>query len=48
MTDAVAVKSAFMSVFKQERRIDVLVTNAGVVVQQEDRHDTSSGDRAYV
>ena len=31
VTDAVAVKSAFMSVFKQERRIDVLVNNAGVV-----------------
>ena len=31
VTDAVAVKSAFMSVFKQERRIDVLVNNAGVL-----------------
>lgn len=31
VTDAVAVKDAFMSVFKQEKRIDVLVNNAGVV-----------------
>lgn len=31
VTDAVAVKSAFISVFKQEGRIDVLVNNAGVV-----------------
>lgn len=31
VTDAAAVKSAFMSVFKQEGRIDVLVNNAGVV-----------------
>ena len=31
VTDAVAVKLAFMSVFKQERRIDVLVNNAGVL-----------------
>ena len=29
--DAAAVKFAFMSIFKQEGRIDVLVTNAGVV-----------------
>ena len=45
VTDAVAVKSAFMSVFKQERRIG---EQCGCCVQQEDRHDTSSGDRAYV
>lgn len=31
VTDATAVKSAFMSVFKQEGHIDVLVNNAGVV-----------------
>lgn len=31
VTDAIAVKSAFMSIFKQEGRIDVLVNNAGVV-----------------
>lgn len=31
VTDAVAVKTAFMSVFKAEGRIDVLVNNAGVV-----------------
>lgn len=31
VTDAIAVKSAFMSVFKQEGHIDVLVNNAGVV-----------------
>ena len=31
VTDATAVKSAFMSVFKQEGRIDVLINNAGVV-----------------
>lgn len=31
VTDAVAVKAAFMSVFKAEGRIDVLVNNAGVV-----------------
>lgn len=31
VTDTVAVKSAFMSVFKQEGRIDTLVNNAGVV-----------------
>lgn len=31
VTDAMAVKSAFMLVFKQEGRIDVLVNNAGVV-----------------
>ena len=31
VTDATAVKSAFMSVFKQEGRIDALVNNAGVV-----------------
>ena len=29
--DAAAVKFAFMSIFKQEGRIDVLVNNAGVV-----------------
>ena len=31
VTDAVAVKTAFMSTFKSEGRIDVLVNNAGVV-----------------
>lgn len=31
VTDAVAVKAAFMSVFKREGRIDALVNNAGVV-----------------
>ena len=31
VTDATAVKSAFMSVFKQEGRIDTLVNNAGVI-----------------
>ncbi len=31
VTDAVAVKTAFMSTFKAEGRIDVLVNNAGVV-----------------
>jgi len=31
VTDAVAAKSAFMSVFRQEGRIDALVNNAGVV-----------------
>lgn len=31
VTDAAAVKTAFMSVFKAEGRIDVLVNNAGVV-----------------
>lgn len=31
VTDATAVKSAFMSVFKQEGRIDALINNAGVV-----------------
>lgn len=31
VTDATTVKSAFMSVFKQEGRIDVLINNAGVV-----------------
>lgn len=31
VTDAMAVKSAFMSVFKQEGQIDALVNNAGVV-----------------
>ena len=31
VTDAAAVKLAFMSVFKQEGHIDVLVNNAGVV-----------------
>ena len=31
VTDASAVKAAFMSVFKIEGRIDVLVNNAGVV-----------------
>lgn len=31
VTDSVSVKGAFMSVFKQEGKIDVLVNNAGVV-----------------
>ncbi len=31
VTDTAAVKSAFMSIFKREGRIDVLVNNAGVV-----------------
>lgn len=31
VTDMVAVKSAFMTIFRQEKRIDVLVNNAGVV-----------------
>ena len=31
VTDAASVKSAFMSVFKKEGRIDALVNNAGVV-----------------
>lgn len=31
VTDAAAVKNAMMTVFKQEKRIDVLVNNAGVV-----------------
>lgn len=31
VTDATAVKNAFMSAFKEEGRIDVLVNNAGVV-----------------
>lgn len=31
VTDAAAVKSAFMYIFKQEGRIDALVNNAGVV-----------------
>ena len=36
VTDAVAVKSAFMSVFKQERRIDVLVNKKiGMILRPE-------------
>lgn len=31
VTDATAVKNAFMGIFKAERRIDTLVNNAGVV-----------------
>lgn len=31
VTDAAAVKNALMGIFKQEKRIDVLVNNAGVV-----------------
>jgi 3-oxoacyl-[acyl-carrier protein] reductase len=31
VTDATAVKTSFMSIFKQEGRIDTLVNNAGVV-----------------
>lgn len=31
VTDAAAVKNAFMTIFKTEKRIDVLVNNAGVV-----------------
>ena len=31
VTDATAVKNAFMGVFKAEKRIDALVNNAGVV-----------------
>lgn len=31
VTDAAAVKNAFMGIFKAEKRIDVLVNNAGVV-----------------
>lgn len=31
VTDSVAVKSSFMAIFKEERRIDTLVNNAGVV-----------------
>lgn len=31
VTDMIAVKNAFMSIFKQEERIDVLVNNAGVI-----------------
>ena len=31
VTDAAAVKNAFMTIFKAEKRIDVLVNNAGVV-----------------
>ena len=31
VSDAAAVKNAFMSIFKQEKRIDALVNNAGVV-----------------
>ena len=31
VSDAVAVKNAFMGIFKEEKRIDALVNNAGVV-----------------
>ena len=31
VTDAVAVKTAFMTIFKQEGRIDSLINNAGIV-----------------
>ena len=31
VTDAAAVKTSFMAIFKQEGRIDTLVNNAGVV-----------------
>ena len=31
VTDATAVKTSFMAIFKQEGRIDALVNNAGVV-----------------
>ena len=31
VTDAMAAKTAFMTIFKQEGRIDVLVNNAGVI-----------------
>ena len=31
VSDAVAVKNVFMAIFKAEKRIDVLVNNAGVV-----------------
>ena len=31
VSDATAVKNAFMGIFKQEKRIDALVNNAGVV-----------------
>lgn len=31
VTDGTAVKNAFMSIFKEEKRIDTLVNNAGVV-----------------
>ena len=40
VTDATAVKSAFMSVFKQEGRIDALINNAGCLLNntQTPRH----------